>query len=537
LDELSVTADQNEPLEPSTRPATGRPKLNAFITKILARQSWHTFLAALGMLLVFMVGMTIVQFATPDMPDNDGFYHIKLAQIMRLEGLIPAFPWLPLSILNAREFSDHHFLFHIALIPFTFGDLRLGAKWASVVFASLAFLSVWWLFHRQRLPYAFLWALGLMGVSEAFLFRMSIARAQSLSLAFLALGLNLLLEKKYRWLLPLTFVYVWLYDAFPLILLVCAAYVLAMLLIDRRLELRPLVYAGLGISLGLLINPYFPDNLVFLFRHLAPKLAETTTVSVGSEWYPYSTSQIMKNSPLALLAFLSGVLALGLSGRRMDVRTAASLFLAAMFGLMLFQARRFVEYFPAFALIFTAFAWTPVIKARLFMPERRPVGRGLVETLERHISGLILALVLVIGLWVTIPAAQGSLRTSAPYDLYARASAWLAANTSEGERVFQTDWDDFPRLFFYNSRNTYLVGLDPTYLQLYNPDLYSLWVDTTQGKVERPSQVISNRFGARYVISDLKHRDFLSRARDDPSLIEVYQDYQAVIFQVIQRDS
>jgi hypothetical protein len=80
-----------------------------------------------------------VQFSTPNLPDNDGYYHIKLAEIMRTEGLKPAFPWLPLTILNAREFYDHHFLFHVALIPFTFDDLRLGAKFAAVIFAALAF--------------------------------------------------------------------------------------------------------------------------------------------------------------------------------------------------------------------------------------------------------------------------------------------------------------------------------------------------------------------------------------------------------------
>ena len=127
-----------------------------------------------ALFLAFLFGMALIQFSTPDMPDNDGFYHIKLAWLMRTEGLKPAFPFLPLSILNANAFYDHHFLFHVALIPFTFGDLRMGAKWAAVVFAGLAFLAVWYLLYRQRVPYAWLWALGLLGISDAFLFRMSI---------------------------------------------------------------------------------------------------------------------------------------------------------------------------------------------------------------------------------------------------------------------------------------------------------------------------------------------------------------------------
>jgi len=154
--------------------------------------------------------MAIIQFVTPDMPDNDGFYHIKLAWLMRTEGLKPDFSWLPLSILNQQEFYDHHFLFHVALIPFTyFADLRIGAKWAAVTFASLAFLAVWYLFYRQRVPFAWLWALGLLGISDAFLYRMSITRAQSLSLGMLALAYAWLLEGKYKHLALLGFIVWW----------------------------------------------------------------------------------------------------------------------------------------------------------------------------------------------------------------------------------------------------------------------------------------------------------------------------------------
>ena len=159
--------------------------------------------------ILFFLGMAIVQFATPDMPDNDGFYHIKLAYVMRTEGIKPDFTWLPLSILNAREFYDHHFLFHVLLIPFTFGDLHLGAKWAAVFFASVSFLAIWYLFQRQRVPLAWLWALALLGISDAFLYRMSVTRAQSLSLAMLALGFAWLLENKYKHLAVLSFIYVW----------------------------------------------------------------------------------------------------------------------------------------------------------------------------------------------------------------------------------------------------------------------------------------------------------------------------------------
>jgi hypothetical protein len=486
-----------------------------------------------ALFLIFIAGMAWIQFATPDMPDNDGFYHIKLAWLMRTEGLKPDFPYLPLSILNEREFYDHHFLFHVALIPFTFGDLRMGAKWAAVVFASLAFLAVWYLFHRQRLPFAWLWALGLLGISDAFLYRMSITRAQSLSLGMLALAYAWLLEGKYKHLAVLGFIYVWMYDAFPLMIALAVLHFLAVALTERRFEFRPLLYTSAGIIVGMLVNPYFPDNLIFSYHHMLPKLTDATSVRVGNEWYPYDTKQLLDNSLPALFAFASGVLALGLASRRMDARTALGLFVSLLFGLMLFQARRFVEYFPPFALIFAAFAWSPLLDPKP-LPVQFASSRSM-TFVQNYLSVMLLLLAVISSIVVSIAPAREAIDRSKPYGLYANASAWLEKNTPAGSRVFQTDWDDFPRLFYYNTHNTYLIGLDPTYLQLYDADLYDLWVDVTQGDVENPSQTIATTFDSRYIHTDLNHGDFLQVAAEDPGLKEVYRDDQAVIFEVVSQ--
>ena len=483
--------------------------------------------------LLFFLGMAWIQFASPDMPDNDGFYHIKLAWLMRTEGLKPDFPFLPLSILNAREFYDHHFLFHVALIPFTFGDLRTGAKWAAVLFASLAFLAVWYLLYRQKIPFAWLWAMGLLGISDAFLFRMSITRAQSLSLAMLALAFAWLLEGKYKPLAILGFLYVWMYDAFPLMIALAVLHVLALALTERRLDVRPLLCISGGVILGMLINPYFPDNLIFSYHHMLPKLTNATSVRVGNEWYPYDTKQLLDNSLPALAAFASGVLALGLTGRKMDARTGLALFVSLLFGLMLFQARRFVEYFPPFALIFAAFAWAPLMNSNLALDRAASLSRRSLILLQTHWPVMVLSLVVGLGIFRSLPPAREAIDRSKPYGLYANASAWLEKNTPDHSRVFQTDWDDFPRLFYYNTHNTYLVGLDPTYLQLYDADLYDVWVDITQGDVENPSQVIATKFDSHFVHTDLQHGDFLNVAAKDPGLKEVYRDDQAVLFEVL----
>jgi hypothetical protein len=418
----------------------------------------------------------------------------------------------------------------------------VGAKWASVLFASLTFMSIWWLLRNQHIPFAGLWALGLLAISEAFLYRMSMPRAQSLSLAILALGLNFLLLRKYRYLVPLSFVYVWLYDAFPLILVLTIIFTASVWLIEGKLELKPIYFVLAGVILGLLINPYFPHNIVFMVRHLVPKIAETSAVRVGNEWYPYETRQLLQNSPFALIVFLSGVAALGFRNQRMDTRTATTLFMTMFFGIMLFQSRRFIEYFPPFALIFAAMAWTPlisnlIIKSDVSTVNSEPQGQSFLISNNQNSNkfwGIVgfFVLILIFGIWFTIQDIQSSLQDTKSTGRYSQASAWLIENTSNKARIFQTDWDDFPRLFYYNTWNTYLIGLDPTYLYMKDPDLFELWVEITKGRELLPSIPIYERFAAEYVITDLAHDGFIDQASEDSGMEELYRDDEAIVYRV-----
>ena len=63
-----------------------------------------------AVLLAAFVGLfAIIQFATPGLAGNDGYYHMKIGKLMRQSGLTPTFYWLPLSILSPKGYYDHHF--------------------------------------------------------------------------------------------------------------------------------------------------------------------------------------------------------------------------------------------------------------------------------------------------------------------------------------------------------------------------------------------------------------------------------------------
>jgi hypothetical protein len=510
--------------------------------RLLVNVNTRRLATAVGLLAFCLVFFAYVQYGSDALAGNDGYYHIKMGWLIRQEGLKPDFPWLPLTILNAAHFYDHHLLYHIYLALFATTDpaqdgglaLTQGAKLASIILPSLAFLAIWWLLQSQNVPWPSLWTIALFALSEGFLYRMSMARAQSASLLFLVLGLHWLLTKRYHWLLPLGFAYVWLYNAFPLLLLMAGVYFVATAVMEHRLAWPALIYPLVGIGLGIIVNPYFPENVTFILNHLLPKLGAPVT-RVGNEWYPYETWTLVQNSGGALAAMVLATLALGWREQRLEKRTLVAFSLAVGFGLMLFKSRRFIEYFPAFALIFAAFAAAPLwhsTQASLRDAAGR-IGNSAIQYILTYLLPVLFLLALAGPLFHNLGKARAEIAEAKAANHYAAAMAWLRENTAAGTVIFQTDWDDFTRLFFYHGDAIYTAGLDPTFMELYDADLFNTWRDITRGRVKEPAELIRQQFGGQYVFSDLEHTAFMKVAANDPRLQELYRDEYAVIYVVL----
>jgi hypothetical protein len=153
---------QESPIDPETRTRSG---LGNWVKSDSAIRAADLLAGATAIALVFWW----LQFSTRAIccGDFDGYYHIKWARMlwdnMRAGHFPPAFPWLPLTTLNAHEYVDHHLLFHIILIPFTwFRDLQTGAKIAAILFGSLAVFSCYWLIVRYEIRYRLIWILALL---------------------------------------------------------------------------------------------------------------------------------------------------------------------------------------------------------------------------------------------------------------------------------------------------------------------------------------------------------------------------------------
>jgi len=173
-----------------------------------------------GLFAIVLV-MTLLQFQTKAIccGDWDGYYHIRWSQLLWQNfsqgKWLPTFEWLPLTVLNPQDYADHHFLFHLLQIPFLwFFEPVMAAKVAAVTYASLAIFSVYWILYRYKVEYQLLWLIAILVCANSFYYRMNMAKAPPLTIIITIAGIYLLFERKYVWLAPLMFAFVWTYSLF-----------------------------------------------------------------------------------------------------------------------------------------------------------------------------------------------------------------------------------------------------------------------------------------------------------------------------------
>ncbi|HEX7314212.1 MAG TPA: hypothetical protein VF297_09830 [Pyrinomonadaceae bacterium] len=511
-----------------------------------------------------------LQFSTGSLccGDYDAYYHFRWSQMlwegMRTGHFPPSFDALPLTTLNPKDYVDHHFLFHVLQIPFTFfSDFQTGAKIGTWLFACLAVFSCYWLLVRNRVSYPLVWLVAIIGSSAPFLYRMNMGKAMSLSIVLLVVGIHLLFERRYRWLLPLAFVFALAYDMFVLLVAAAGMWTFVILWSERRVEWRPFTFVVAGSLLGFVINPYFPHNFQLLYEHLVIKVtASDFTTTVGSEWYPYSTWEFLGNCGVALAAMVVGYVSFKDSTSEGRQRAFLLMLFATLLMLANMRWRRFAEYFPPFAVVFAAFAAEPLIRRARAAYTRRatddeenplelettPAPARVENARAWEMIFVSTAFVLLAApmVWYARVTAQDIAGMAGP-DLYKGGMEWLSRNAEPGELIVNTDWDDFPKLFYYNPKLAWVSGLDPTYLLDKDRKLAELHGritiarELTDEEVANLGPLIRDNFClgqgeqrrcARYVFTDHEHEDFFNDALDSGWFDEVYVDDDCSILRV-----
>lgn len=517
-----------------------------------------------GFFAIFML-MTLLQFSTDAVccGDWDGYYHIRwsaeLWNSFKAGHWLPEFKWLPLTVLNPKDYADHHFLFHVLQIPFLwFFNEVMAAKVAAVFYGSLAIFSVYWLLFKYKVDYLLLWFFAILTCANPFYYRMNMAKAPPLTIIFSVIGIYLLFEKKYVWLLPVMFAFVWTYSLFPLLWIAAFIWTLIIIWNEQRFEWRPLIYTTGGMILGNIINPYFPQNLGLFWEHFATKIKIGTdfAVPVGGEWYPYNGQQLLTHFPIAMLAMLMGYILFRPHLKKLPEKATFLLGFVTILLMSQFRSIRFAEYFPPFAILFAAFAWQAfLVTDKPELPEEfkrdieplldkdKPSAKKDIYGILKQVAVWFIGISLVVlmyynfrGIKIGSIEQEGmitSIKNNEADSRYKDATDWMKANIPEGERIFNCNWDDFPKLFFFNTKHAYVYGLDPNYLYSENPDLYKLLGDITAGKTDDAAPIIREKFGARFIFADSReNEDMFAKLLESGWVEMAYEDSEAKILKI-----
>ncbi len=538
--------------------------------------------------LIFIILLSIT--LPPTITCPDGFYHTKMAMLIKEQGVIKNFPWLYFTTLR-ENFVNQHFGYHLFLIPFLLlpSPKNLDAlsqeiepliktKLAAVILASFVFLLIYWWLKKERVKGAFFYSL-LPLLIWPFVMRITLTRAPAISVIILLLGCYLIIKHKYWWLALLSFVYVWTYGGWPLILLATLIYCLAGAIKDTtdrakqvppkfkigklfgnwklgirnflrylfsKTNLKLIFFCLLGVLLGLTINPYFPKTFVFHWFEVT-KIAIINyhaKIGVGAEWYPPDPSNLILVS-LPILILWMVATAWFLSQAKNQPKTNWFLFLFSLFFLLYtFKARRNIEYFTPLAIIFSGLSlkscWQSIDWRRYFLKikEAFKAPYGLASFLFSIFLGVFLVFFFGYFFQAGFLKTYDSFKQKAiPMNYFQKVSVWLKTNTQPNEIIYQSSWDIFPLLFYFNHQNYYLNGLDQTFMYEYNKELYKKWESIWQGKIplNELSSTIKNDFKSSFVLVEKntwKTEKMLPLFKRSKDFEKVYEDKEAMIYKI-----
>ncbi len=525
-------------------------------------------------LLAFLFGalvMTVIQSSSYEPAGRDSFYHIKMAVLLPEIGFPEHFHWLRHTILNQRNVSHHHG-FHIMMIPFVYGSqwvadaapqsIRdwaartssikrleyfkvgfrswlaspaiLGGKVLDVLLFGLVVLAVDLILRELQVGWRAFWVLAVAALPTDFLLRMAYIRAPVASLAILLLVLYCMLRRRVLWVAVLGAVYCHVYGGFVFFPVVVGCHVLSLVLTRRAWKEAGLLLlsAGLGLVVGLISHPFFPQNIDFLRIQLFETGLQTSgfQVRVGSEWRPINWDYGLQISAVILvIVVVTWVLRFRVRRVWLPAPLALLLLSVIFLGLTL-SARRFIEYWPVFALLSSAALWRGSGESWSRFVDGLTVETQKIVTNYKQRSYVIILLAVMVAAAVTTDQARRSARCGFDLPPIQRAMEFLATESPAGSLVFADDWDEFPVYFYYNSHNDYVCGLDPQFTNSMDPQLWERFCVITQGRSPQQSRVtvlekqadgtarpvertldvrlqdIAAHFGADYVVVDTQHQ-------------------------------
>jgi hypothetical protein len=449
-----------------------------------------------------------VSLSSPNIAGGDDAYrHVRFANrlITDWHGAL-ADPWHLVYLWNKPV--DMWFGYHLLLAPFTLVfPLIVAAKvcgilvWTATVFALLRFLD------KLEVEWRHVWVTLAVAGSSLVLFRAMLVRPFSLSLLLVILAARYTLEEKPWKVAAISALHAFSYSMFFFVGLPVAVYFLV------RRTMRGFILgiaSAAGMLAGLAASPFFPENAKFAWSaatsQASPEMA--VRLKAGGELLPLSGWLLLASLPILLIW---GTAVVAKLRRRVHLNDAQWMLLGL--GVVTFaaalRASRFMDYFVPFAALSAATLITPPGDKRLFAH----IGAGVLFTVSLGLSSV---------------SAQGSLSI----ERYRAISEFL--HQENAKLVFNTAWQQYPPLYFWNPQSRYVTGMEPGLFHSADPERYWQWrklADDAVTETEPLAHLAFVEFGASHMVVDRDKTPRLARQlRAHARFEEVFHDHHMSAF-------
>jgi len=508
-------------------PALGQPGR----AQALRRRLVTVLLAGLVYAASFAV-FARVQFASPGLPGADPYYHMKLTLLYRQQGIVTEFPWWRFTLLN-DHWADKEFLVHYLFMPFTFGDLAAGGKWAAVAYASLLTAVFFLVLRANRVKLPIFWTALIFASGGFFLTQLSLARPHLWAMLLTVAGIHFVINEKRLPVFLAGIIFALSYMASYTLIGVAFIYEVIKLIWEKTPSFKLTAAAAAGVVVGLLVHPLMWNNLIIWWVqnfHFFYTLFGEATLPFGSEAYPMPFTTVIQKCTVPLLVFiLFSILCVVALLRRRLTKAALALFILS---LLTFAASRTANMFTGYWILTTlmaaAFVTRDLLNNAVSTNSSAPDKKHLVYAAV----GLALVLAALAG-YHSVDQARLDVRI-ATFPSSQGAALWLEEHTPAGEFVFICDWDDFAQLFFYNNHNAYTLGLDPIFTYAWNPTVWNRWDLARSGQAPDAYEIITQEFESRWVFCTADQAPFLRQAQGDRRFRLRYTDEYAFVFELLE---
>jgi hypothetical protein len=476
--------------------------------------------------LTFSIGFFLLLTATPNIPGaDDGYRHVKFASRLLQDPSVAFSEQWKLLYFWPKP-MDAWFGYHALLAPFTLVfDLITSAKIAaSAIFGAITFILLM-ILKRLDITYRHLWVALAIAGSGMVLYRFTLTRPFLFSIMLVLLATHFTLREK-----PIAVGITSAIHALSYSMFFMAAFAPVMYFIIRRSKpaFKILAASSAGLILGLIANPTFPENIHFDVVDIFSTLMLGLRLTM--ELQPLNMEWINPSRPILAVWLLAVGRAIW-QWRRDRLPVAAQLLLGM--SLLAFAASvpvaRTFDYFVPLAALASATVLSPWIA----------------KTRSNLVDSAAVATVLAVLCGLNVLSVHRAMADVPAIARYRGVSEHLLKHGGKSV-VFNTQWEQYPFLYFWNSQSTYVTGIEASMMYYHDTRRYWLWrhiANDEPSTCDLPQctaidaksihSTVVEDFGAEFVIVEHdKNKRLKQILLDYPGFQEVYRDQDCSLFTV-----